>query len=75
MEKIKLTQFEQKLVKEMNTRAMLIIQIDETLKNLKLPMDREVLYSMNEEKLMDLLEMLNSAIENRKKYGNVETSD
>lgn len=75
MEKIKLTQFEQKLVKEMNTRAMLIIQIDETLKNLKLPMDREVLYSMNEEKLMDLLEMLNSAIENRKKYGRIETTD
>lgn len=75
MEKTKLTQFEQKLVKEMNTRAMLIIQIDETLKNLKLPMDRELLYSMDEEKLMNLLEMLNSAIENRKKYGNIETSD
>lgn len=75
MEKIKLTQFEQKLVKEMNTRAMLIIQIDETLKNLKLPMDREVLYSMDEEQLKGLLEMLDSAIENRKKYGRIETTD
>ena len=63
----KLKPYEQELLNKMNTKAMLIIQIEETLHEIKLPMDKNVLYDMGEDELAGLLEMLNSAKENRKK--------
>jgi hypothetical protein len=74
MEK-KLKPYEQELLNKMNTKAMLIIQIEETLHEIKLPMDKNVLYDMGEDELAGLLEMLNSAKENRKKYVKDETND
>ena len=74
MEK-ELTAFEKGLLGRMNTRAMLIVQIEETLRDLKLPMDKNVLYEMEDEKLVTFLEMFTSARENRKKYGKIETND
>ena len=72
--KKELTTFEQELLNKMNTKAMLIVQIEEWLQDLKLPMDKSVLYDMEEDHLNSFLEMLASAKENRKKYGNVETN-
>lgn len=75
MSKETLTTFEKELLSKMNTRAMLIVQIEETLQELKLPMDKNVLYDMGEEHLNAFLEMFASAKKNRKKYGNLETND
>ena len=74
MKKETLTHFEQELLNKMNTKAMLIVQIEEWLQDLKLPMDKSVLYDMEEDHLTAFLEMLASAKENRKKYGKVETN-
>ena len=73
--KKELTTFEKELLGRMNTRAMLIVQIEETLRDLKLPMDKNVLYEMEDEKLVTFLEMFTSARENRKKYAKIETND
>jgi len=73
--KKELTTFEKGLLGRMNTRAMLIVQIEETLRDLKLPMDKNVLYEMEDEKLVTFLEMFTSARENRKKYAKIETND
>lgn len=73
--KPKLTQAEKILLDKMNVKAMLIIQIEETLQKIKLPMDKNVLYQMEDEELKGLLEMLNSMEENRKKYVKDETKD
>lgn len=70
----KLKPYEQELLNKMNTKAMLIIQIEETLQEIKLPMDKNALYDMGEDELAGLLEMLNSAKENRKKYVKDETN-
>lgn len=75
MSKETLTTFEKELLSKMNTRAMLIVQIEETLQDLKLPMDKNALYDMDDEHLTAFLEMFSSAKENRKKYGNLETND
>lgn len=55
------------LLNKLNSKAMLIIQIEDALREIKLPMDKNVLYELEEEKLADFLEMLSSAKENRKK--------
>jgi len=70
-----LSEFEKSLLDNMNKRAMLIIHIEETLKEIKVPMDKNVLYEMEEDELVGLFEMLLSAKENRKKYAKDETND
>jgi len=70
-----LSEFEKSLLDNMNKRAMLIIHIEETLKEIKVPMDKNVLYEMEEDELVGLFEMLSSAKENRKKYAKDETND
>lgn len=67
--------FKQELLSKMNTKALLIIQIEESLREIKLPIDKNVLYQMDEEGLTGLLEMIESMEENRKKYAKDETKD
>ena len=75
MDKQELTENEKVLLNKMNVKAMLIIQIEETLQEIKLPMDKNVLYQMSRKELNGLLEMLNNMEENRKKYAKDETND
>ena len=75
MGKQELTENEKVLLDKMNIKAMLIIQIEETLQEIKLPMDKNVLYQMSREELNGLIEMLNNMQENRKKYAKDETND
>jgi len=75
MDKQELTENEKVLLNKMNVKAMLIIKIEETLQEIKLPMDKNVLYQMSREELNGLLEMLNNMEENRKKYAKDETND
>lgn len=75
MDKQELTENEKVLLDKMNIKAMLIIQIEETLQEIKLPMDKNVLYQMSREELNGLIEMLNNMQENRKKYARDETND
>jgi len=75
MDKQELTESEKILLDKMNVKAMLIIQIEETLQEIKLPMDKNVLYQMSRKELNGLLEMLNNMEENRKKYAKDETND
>jgi len=75
MDKQELTENEKVLLNKMNVKAMLIIKIEETLQEIKLPMDKNVLYQMSRKELNGLLEMLNNMEENRKKYAKDETND
>jgi hypothetical protein len=75
MNEQELTESEKVLLDKMNVKAMLIIQIEETLQEIKLPMDKNVLYQMSRKELNGLLEMLNNMEENRKKYAKDETND
>lgn len=74
MKKEELTQAEQKILKGLNTRAALIIQVEETLREVKLPMDMNVLHSMTDEEIVGVLELLENMKENRKKI-RTETKD
>ena len=68
MKKEELTTFERELLNKMNIRSMLIIQIEDALKEIKLPTDKNILYQMNTEDLIEFLEMVERMKENRKKY-------
>ena len=74
MKKEELTAAEQRILKGLNTRAALIIQVEETLQEVKLPMDRNVLHSMTDEEIVGVLELLENMKENRKGL-NTETKD
>lgn len=74
MKKEELTAAEQRILKGLNTRAALIIQVEETLREVKLPMDRNVLHSMTDEEIVGVLELLENMKENRKGL-NTETKD
>ena len=67
MKKEELTTFERELLNKMNIQSMLIIQIEDALKEIKLPMDKNILYQMNTEDLTEFLEMVERMKENRKK--------
>lgn len=68
MKKEELTTFERELLNKMNIQSMLIIQIEDALKEIKLPTDKNILYQMNTEDLTEFLEMVERMKENRKKY-------
>lgn len=53
--------FEEQLLKSLNKKAMLIIQVEEELKANQLQMDSNVLYDMETEELLELLEMMEPA--------------
>lgn len=74
MKKEELTAAEQRILKGLNTRAALIIQVEETLQEVKLPMDKNVLHSMTDEEIVGVLELLENMKENRKGL-NTETKD
>jgi hypothetical protein len=67
-------EFTEQLLSKMNTKAMLIIQIEETLSKIKLPIDKDFLYQMQEKDLVEFLEMLAMIEKNRKKFVNDETN-
>ncbi len=75
MNKQQLTESEKVILDKMNVKAMLIIQIEETLQEIKLPIDKNVLYQMSRKELNGLLEMLNNMEKNRKTYAKDETND
>lgn len=68
-----LTEAEQLLLNKMNLRVMKILRIEELLKGLKVPMDKDYLYASEDEQLDNVLEMLENAIKNRSKY--LETNE
>ena len=74
MKKQELTLAEQKILKGLNTRAALIIQVEETLREAKLPMDMNALHSMTDKEIVGVLELLENMKENRKKI-RTETKD
>ena len=74
MKKEELTSVEQRILKGLNARAALIIQVEETLQEVKLPMDKNVLHSMTDEEIVGVLELLENMKENRKGL-NTETKD
>ncbi len=74
MKKEELTSVEQRILKGLNARAALIIQVEETLREVKLPMDKSVLHSMTDEEIVGVLELLENMKENRKGL-NTETKD
>jgi hypothetical protein len=51
-----LTQVEKELLKRLNTRALLIVEIEEALKERKIPIDPNLLHTLETEKLVELLE-------------------
>ena len=56
--KTKLNEYEQELLKRMNTKAMLIIDIQKELQKHKIPVNDNVLHSMKEQSLLDFLNAL-----------------
>jgi len=73
MTKENLTAVEKEILNSLNVRAALIIQIEDILKDLKLPMDKSVLHDMTDDSLVGFLEMLLNMEETRKKYSKDET--
>jgi hypothetical protein len=51
-----LTQSEQELLKKLNIRAMVIVQLEETLKSKKVPVDINVLHELETKDLIEMLE-------------------
>ena len=74
MYKENLTSAEKQILKGLNIRAMLIIQIEEALRDIKLPMDKKVLYEMSDDSLVGFLEKLSNLDNNRKNNTKDETS-
>lgn len=66
MKKEELTSVEQRILKGLNARAALILQVEETLLEVKLPMDKSVLHSMTDEEIVGLLELLENMNDSRK---------
>lgn len=52
-----LTQFEQELLKNLNTRAAKILKIEELSKSYKMPIDMNFIYEMDEKSLNNTLEL------------------
>lgn len=75
MKRTDLNTQEQNLLDNLNARASMIIQIEEVLKEAKVPIDVNYLHTLENEQLESALEMFSNMKENRKKYGNVETDD
>ena len=69
-----MSNFEKELLNDMNVRANAIVKIENLLMELKLPMNKQALYEFEMEELEALYNLLNSAKENRKKYGTFETN-
>ena len=53
---VNLTPTERKILKGLNVKAALILQAQETLQSAKIPMNPDVLYSLDEQTLVDLIE-------------------
>ena len=51
-----LTHSEQELLKKLNIRAMVIVQLEETLKSKKVPVDINVLHELETKDLIEMLE-------------------
>lgn len=73
MKRTDLNTQEQNLLDSLNARASMIIQIEEILKEAKVPIDVNYLHTLENEQLESALEMFSKMEENRKKYGTVET--
>lgn len=75
MDKQELTEFEQQLLKEMNTRAMLIVKVEELLMHNKISINKEILYGLPDAKLLELAQTwdLENQERLRKKNLRVET--
>ena len=73
MKRTDLNTQEQNLLDSLNARASMIIQIEEILKEAKVPIDVNYLHTLENEQLESALEMFSKMEENRKKYANVET--
>ena len=73
MKRTDLNKYEQDILDRLNARASMIIQIEEILKEAKIPIDKDYLYNLDQEQLETTLEMFSKMEENRKKYANVET--
>jgi hypothetical protein len=70
-----LTPAEQLILKELNTRALLIIKAEKVLKSAKVPIDHNILYELSEDDLIGLCETwdLENQKELRDKHMNNET--
>ena len=73
MKRANLNTAEQKILNGLNARAAMILQIEDILKEAKIPIDSEYLYTLEIDQLEAALEMFSNMEENRKKYGKVET--
>jgi len=51
-----LTKSERKILKGLNIKAALILQVEEIFQNAKISIDKSLLYDMTEEDLMGLIE-------------------
>lgn len=68
MKRIDLNKYEQEILDGLNARASMIIQIEEILKEAKIPIDKDYLYNLDQEQLETALETFLSMEENRRKY-------
>jgi hypothetical protein len=70
-----LTPAEQLILKELNTRALLIIKAENVLKTAKVPIDPNILYDLSDDDLIGLCETwdLENQKELRDKHMNNET--
>jgi len=70
-----LTPTEQLILKELNTRALLIIKAEKVLKTAKIPVDPNILYDLSDDDLIGLCETwdLDNQKELRDKHMNSET--
>ena len=55
-----LNEYEQELLKRMNTKALLIIDIHNELQKHKISVDDNALYNMTEQQLLEFLEHIKS---------------
>lgn len=69
------TPAERKILETLNIRAALILQVEETFKNAKIPMNPEVLYSLDEEALLGLIETWSPETQERLKALHVKKND
>lgn len=57
MDKNNLNKFEKELLNELNQRALLIVKIEEVLRECKVPVDKAILYEMDLEQLAHFYEV------------------
>lgn len=56
MKREELSELEQSILKEMNTRAMLLVKLEEYLKYHKIPIDKKLIDSISDDSLNELVE-------------------